>query len=107
MEVIAHNMEKENREKTAAVEKLKKLNASLTTDVSQLKIENELCKQLNNQHWQTIAKQTTLLESKAATIRELEARIKELTGESDPLPKPQSNDAQVSPAVEAVDLVTV
>eukprot|EP00029_Vermamoeba_vermiformis_P013308 TRINITY_DN821_c0_g1_i1.p1 TRINITY_DN821_c0_g1~~TRINITY_DN821_c0_g1_i1.p1 ORF type:complete len:537 (-),score=92.00 TRINITY_DN821_c0_g1_i1:40-1650(-) len=106
MEVISHNMEKENREKAATVEKLRKQSVGLTNDVSQLKMENELCKQLNNQHWQTIAKQTTLVESKDALIARLEARIKELTGEAGPHSNSSSDDGHSTSAADPVELTT-
>lgn len=106
MEVVSHNMENENREKAATVEKLKKQNASLTTEVSQLKMENELCKQLNNQHWQTIAKQTTLIESKDALIARLEARIKELAGEAGPPSTSPADEGHSVPTADPVELTT-
>jgi hypothetical protein len=106
MEVVSHNMENENREKAATVEKLRKQNAGLTIDVSQLKMENELCKQLNNQHWQTIAKQTTLIESKDALIARLEARIKEFAGETGPLSSSSADDGNSTSAADPVELTT-
>ncbi len=106
MEVVSHNLEKENQEKAASVEKLKKQSGSLTTDVSQLKIENELCKQLNNQHWQTIAKQATLIESKDVQIARLEARIKELTGEAGQPSNSPADDGQSTSAADPVELTT-
>jgi len=106
MEVVSHNLEKENQEKAASVEKLKKQIGSLTTDVSQLKLENEIFKHLNNQHWHTIVKQVTSIESKDVLIAQLEARIKEPTGEAGQSYNSPADDVKSTSAADPVELTT-